>query len=346
MSIRKLYVELTDRCNLNCTICYRKSWDTVPTDMADSIYEKLLQDAREIPTLETVVLGGIGEPTCSPAFMRALADYRAKRIILTTNGTYQNPAISQALADAADTVIFSVDGLTETFSRIRGAPLSLLASNIQALVRHRREKGSVTPQVMVQCVLSTDNLAEAPALVDFVADLGADGMVFSHLLPQTSENVNKILYTRDRNSALRTMFQKLSVQSFHRGLKLVLPHGELKTERFCSFIEDDAVFVSALGDVIPCYRLSHSYSEYVFGRKKQVRTHAFGNLAGRSLQDIWRDPAYVQYRERVLHGRYPSCMDCDLVDGCDYATDSEADCWCNTPSCADCLWSRRIVICP
>ncbi|MNO01582.1 hypothetical protein D3C81_2217640 [compost metagenome] len=43
---------------------------------------------------------------------------------------------------------------------------------------------------------------------------------------------------------------------------------------------------------------------------------------------------------------YPSCTDCDLRDACDFVKTSDIDCWGNEPSCADCLWSRRIVQCP
>lgn len=54
----------------------------------------------------------------------------------------------------------------------------------------------------------------------------------------------------------------------------------------------------------------------------------------------------IKILERVYNNRYPSCLDCDLVDGCDFVRTSEYDCYAIKPSCADCLWSRRFAICP
>jgi tungsten cofactor oxidoreducase radical SAM maturase len=346
MSIRKLYLELTDRCNLNCTICYRQSWDAVPCDMEQSLYAKLLAETREIPSLETVVLGGIGEPTCSPDFFRALEDYEKYRIILTSNAAFQNDDILKAIAEGVDTVVLSIDGLQEAFFNIRGISLDIPKTNITQLVQWKHDRKSVLPRVFLQCVLSTDNVGDALALVDLAGNLHVDGLIFSNLIPQVSGNKDKILYKRVVNPEMKELFNRLRIRSFHKGIQLTLPHMELKTERFCSFIEDDSVFVSAAGNVIPCYRFSHNYTEYVFGREKQVNFHGFGNVSVQSLMEIWSSHPYALYRDRVRNGRYPSCPDCDLVDGCDYVSTSEADCWCNTPACADCLWSRNIIICP
>ncbi len=346
MSIRKLYLELTDRCNLNCSICYRQSWQDTPRDLDDGIYRRLLAELRQLPSLKTVVLGGIGEPTAAPGFARAVEDLKDYALILTTNGVSLSEECLEAIVGRVDTVVVSVDGLAETFRQIREVPLETVTETLRRLQALKRLRGTGRPAVHLQCVLSRDNVADALPLVDLAADLGADALVFSNLMPQTEANRDKILYKRYENPEMKMLFDRLRVRSLRRGLQLVLPHVELKTERFCSFVEEDAVFVSADGDVIPCYRLSHSYQEFVFGRRKNVLKHSFGNLADSSLLEIWDSGPYRRYREHVLNNRYPSCIDCDFVDGCDYVTDTAAECWGNTPSCADCLWSRRIVICP
>lgn len=346
MSIRKLYLELTDRCNLDCTICYRQSWKETPQDLDRGQYRRLLAEIRELPDLRTIVLGGIGEPTCAPDFMQILEDLQGYRLILTTNGVSLSDEILGALVDRVDSVVISIDGMAERFREIRGVELETVTDTVRRLQTLKRERKVSRPAVSLQCVLSEDNVEDALPLVDLAAELKAEALIFSNLMPQTAANRNKILYTRYENLRMKALFNRLRTYSFRRGVQLMLPEIELKTERRCSFIEEGAAFISAEGDVIPCYRLSHSYLEFVFGREKQVLRHSFGNLAHQSLQTIWDSPAYRQYREHVLNGRYPSCMDCDFVDGCEYVTDTAAECWGNTPSCADCLWSRRIVICP
>lgn len=346
MEIQKLYLELSDRCNLDCTICYRQSWKDTPRDLDVDIYTKLVEEIRQIPTLKTIVIGGIGEPTCAPGFIHVLDELGAYRLILTTNGIDLDRDILNALVDRVDSVVVSIDGMEENFRRIRGRSLDSVTETVRRLQEIKRECNSSRPSVSLQCVLSEDNVGDALALVDMASELKVESLVFSNLMPQTAANKDKILYTRYDNPTMKDLFNRLRIRSFHKGIQLVLPNCELKTERWCSFMEENATFVSADGDVIPCYRLSHSYLEFVFGREKSVCKQSFGNLKDMSLQEIWDSEDYRRYRQHVLNGRYPSCIDCDLVDGCEYVTDSTGDCWGNVPSCADCLWSRRIVICP
>ena len=78
---------------------------------------------------------------------------------------------------------------------------------------------------------------------------------------------------------------------------------------------------------------------------------------GRSPENglVIDNPAVSHYHARVFNEegrlmledfRFPSCTDCKLLSGCAYIDDNEMDCWGNSPSCAECLWARRIIACP
>jgi MoaA/NifB/PqqE/SkfB family radical SAM enzyme len=75
----------------------------------------------------------------------------------------------------------------------------------------------------------------------------------------------------------------------------------------------------------------------VFKREKTVMKHSFGNLNENSIMDIWNSNEYSKFRDIVHNNQYPSCIDCDLVDGCDLVKDTITDCYTAAPSCADCL---------
>ena len=69
-----------------------------------------------------------------------------------------------------------------------------------------------------------------------------------------------------------------------------------------------------------------------------------GNLKERGLQDIWLDPAYVSYRQRVQSFAFPPCTFCG---GCDMSEANEEDCFGNVfPACGGCLWAQGVVQCP
>jgi hypothetical protein len=77
------------------------------------------------------------------------------------------------------------------------------------------------------------------------------------------------------------------------------PKFELLTERMCKFIKKDSNIIRADGEVASCYRLLHSYTEYAFGRKKEVNAYSFGNALEKSIYEIWNRKEYKVFRYNV-----------------------------------------------
>ena len=124
-----------------------------------------------------------------------------------------------------------------------------------------------------------------------------------------------------------------------------MPNMKMRTERYCNFIENKALTVTRDGNVAPCYALMHRYKCYIYGREKQMFPCHYGNITVKSLKDIWTKPEYAVFRTTVKEFKFPSCTDCKYLDGCNYPDDNQADCWANGPSCAECLWARRLIVC-
>lgn len=346
MPLRKIYLELTNACNLNCTICYRRSWNEPMVEIDIRLFHEIKKQIDDIDSITSFVIGGIGEPSCSPILGDVIDDLATYNVILTTNAVTLDERLLDHMVSSVNRVMVSIDGVGETFFRIRGTGIETVIANIRRLNEFKKKKTSSHPEVGIQFVLSKDNADDIFGVIDIASELNADMMIVSNLLPQTKDNAEKILYKKCGNEELRTLFSRISNYAFRKGLKLILPNPELKTERFCRFVEEDATFITAAGEVVPCYRFAHSCLEYVFGREKHVAAHSFGNIKDRPLNDIWNSTHYVNYRQIVRNNRYPSCPDCDLVDGCDLVNSASSDCYANEPSCADCLWARNIVICP
>ena len=121
---------------------------------------------------------------------------------------------------------------------------------------------------------------------------------------------------------------------------------KLRTERICKFVQDKSLCINYQGNISPCYALMHTYQCYIYGRKKQMYPYYLGNVNEKSIRDIWTDVEYVNFRKTVDDNHFPSCIDCKLLDGCNYTESNEMDCWANSPSCSDCLWARQIIACP
>ncbi|KRQ86425.1 Cyclic pyranopterin monophosphate synthase [Caloramator mitchellensis] len=345
MSISKVYIELTDKCNLNCKMCYRRAWSEKPIDMDEKTLEKIYNDLQG-KDIKEVVLGGIGEPTYSPLIKKALKMFSRYNLTLTTNGTILDEDIVNIIIESVNKIVVSIDGLEEKYKDIRGFELVNVLGNLNKIVEKKKKNNLEFPYIVIQFVASKGNIDDIFNVLDIAASLDAFQVIISNVIPQTEDYKDKILYKRYENKFIKDLFEKLNVYSFRKGLNLVLPNYELKTERYCPFIEEDAVVVGADGGVYPCYRFSHSINEYIFGREKKVLKYPFGNINEKSLDEIYFNTEYTNFRNRVYNNRYPSCLDCDLVDGCDIVKTSDYDCYTVKPSCADCLWSRRFAICP
>ena len=89
-SLRKVYVEATGRCNLQCAMCPRQAWAAGSGDMTAACFDRLLSGLPAAPPDRfTLAFGGFGEPTVHPRFLDMVGRARQAqcRVELITNGT-------------------------------------------------------------------------------------------------------------------------------------------------------------------------------------------------------------------------------------------------------------------
>ena len=349
-TINKVYLELTDRCNLNCAICYRKSWDdeSFNLDMDDAMLETVFESLQQVKGIKKIVLGGIGEPLYHPRFNYVVEQLAEYPLHITTNGTMLSDEHIETIVGTVQEMTVSVDGVGKAFESIRGIGLNVVVEGLRRLQKRKKELDTAWPKISLQFVASKENIDEIYDVLDLAHELGCGKLILSNLIPQTEENKDQYLYdfaSLEQNKTQK-LFHKIRMYSHRKAVTVQFPQSVLKSERECAFITDVTTYVTAGGDVSPCYRFSHPYEEYVFGRKKQVSKHSFGNLKEQSLLEIWNDVEYKRFRYQIHCNFYPSCMDCDLVEGCEYATETKEDCYGVQPTCADCLWARKFVMCP
>jgi tungsten cofactor oxidoreducase radical SAM maturase len=351
LDVRKVYLEVTTRCNLRCRTCVRNVWDEPLGDMSEVTFERVLAGLRKLPELREVVFGGYGEPLAHPRclnYMRAVKELGVK-VTVSTNGTLLDERRAEALVDLrVDSVTVSLDGADpDTYADVRrGAELRTVLENIEILNRVKATQGTSFPRVAIEFVALKRNEEELAHLPDLARRLEANRVIVTHVLPHTPEIADQVLYGRDGAPPLPAV----TGWPARRGDWLLwgtmeLPRMNWGAERRCRFVGGKALVIGWDGGVSPCYALSHSYNYTIFGRHKEVTRYAFGNVNGRDLTDIWTSDDYVRFRAEVRRFNFPSCVDCDLRDTCDIA-ESNDGCWGWCPSCADCLWAQGIVRCP
>ena len=312
--------------------------------MEESLIDKIYNEVKD-KDIE-IVLGGIGEPTYYPFISKAIDRFKNHQLTLTTNGTLLEEEFRKKIIGKVNNLVVSVDGIGQKFEEIRGFNFKKIYENLHAINELKIKTANEIPRINIQFVASKDNIDSIFEVMNLASELRAASLIVSNLIPQDLESSSKILYTRYENAEIKKLFDKIRIHSFRKGINVILPNIELKTERSCGFIDSASVVISSTGNVTPCYRFLHDSVEYVFERKTEVEKFSFGNIKDSSIADLYHSEQYTNFRKTILNNLQPSCMDCDYINGCNIVEKSDTDCYLNTPSCADCVWDRRFTICP
>jgi tungsten cofactor oxidoreducase radical SAM maturase len=341
--LAKVYVEITSKCNFDCVMCVRKTWKDEIGSMTRDQFYGLLDQMKGFPGLSTIHFGGFGEPLCHENlgdFLDGAAE-AGLEIELTTNASLLNREMAERIIERqVKRLTVSIDSaVEEKFNDIRGYDLKVILDNLKGLHALKKEKRSKYPRVGIAFVMMRDNVDDLVKLSGLGKDIGAEYFLVSQLLPHTEEMKDQICYGQsDSGFAIdKSVLPDLVTQ---------WPESGLKTERRCPFLTPKACVVSWNGNVSPCLNFAHTYSCFILGRKKDIKRVSFGNVFESSLVDIWTSPAYLRFRWNLAEFRFSSCADCNYNNGCYFTKSNEGDCWANSPTCSDCLYSRRILRCP
>ena len=364
---RKVYVEPTSRCNLNCRTCMRRTWQEPVGDMSWDVFEALVTGLAEMPGPHTVAFAGIGEPLVHPRFaeMVALAHAAGLRTEVTTNALLLTADLAHELRRVGlDQLVVSVDGASDdSYGAVRsGASLERLVDNLRALRDYSTPYYSSRVRIGMEFVAMRSTIADLPRMGRIAALIGASFVMVSNVLPYSAELVDEVLYGRVATAAEgsegsawspRWSLPRMDVNDLTEGplreLLRGVPNVDLldigldSRNNVCPFVSAGALAVGWSGRVSPCPPLTHSYPVFVMGREKHMRAWEIGKLPDDSLADLWQRREYRDFRRRVLDFDFSPCTDCG---GCDLAETNEEDCFGNHfPVCGDCLWARGIIRC-
>ncbi len=364
----KVYVEVTNRCNLDCRTCIRNGWSEPLGEMDEPTFSSILDGLRAFSTPPMVFFGGFGEPLAHPDIVTMVA--RAKglggRVELITNGTLLTPEISARLIAAGlDMLWVSLDGATpESYADVRlGAALPEVLANLKGFRDARTpdpDRYLARPRIGIVFVVMKRNVADLPAVLRLGERLGATRFLVSNLLPYSREMCRETLHPLVLSSFVylpslyRLVLPKMDVsrtsgqalfEALRSGLSLSLAGGDLAgANDRCPFIEQGAMAIAWDGSLSPCLSLLHGHVSFLHDQERLSRRYVVGSLTERTLGDLWKAPEYMAFRERVQAFEFSPCTACG---GCNLSETNEEDCFGSPfPTCGGCLWAQGLIQCP
>lgn len=285
---RRLVLELTNACNLNCVMCGRNAAQFRPT-MFQMDWLRYFEPMLD--TVEEVTLMGWGEPTIHPDFvpMLELIHRHAARIYFCTNGMRLSQLQKAIFDNQVDVFAVSVDGATaETNARVRrGSDLDYIVNNLREIKEIQRSQRLSYPYINFVFCAMRSNLHELPDLVRLAADIGLEEVKAVYLTAFDQAMAGESLW--DCHSEVEEVFQEAAELGESLGVALKLPHlqgedpagGALHKDCFVAWRD---FFLGSDGMVRPCMSTPVQF---------------FPFTTDRPFETLWNAPEYQQYRAAV-----------------------------------------------
>ena len=189
----KLFVEVTTRCNLRCSMCVKEARGQriAEGDLSPDTFSRL---APALPTVQTLILNGIGEPLLHPRledFIRVAkgAMPASGQVGFQTNGQLLRRERAYSLADAGvDRICLSADAVSaEMFGKLRrGGRVEMVEAAATALHDAGRVRGRAI-SLGLEFVAMRDNLPQLPEVVRWAARNHFSFVIVTHMLAYEQE---------------------------------------------------------------------------------------------------------------------------------------------------------------
>lgn len=369
-ALKRVYVEVTNKCNLNCSICMRNVWDVEYGHMSNEALERILSGVVDCPQKPELFFGGYGEPLSHPKVLEMIAQAKewGHRVSLITNGILLTEEVSRKLIDLnLDMLWVSLDGASpECYADVRlGDSLPVVLENLTCLRSLKYQKFGISswsghPKLGFAFVAMRRNIRDLGAVIHLGTRLGAVEFSITNVLAHNDDLLKENLYMRSLDlvagqeirptvhmplidiqpqtlTALGEVLKDLNQLEFT---------GSLLNRNVdqCPFVERGSVSVRWDGKVSPCLPLLYTHKHYLGDRERTSKECFVGNIHETDLLQIWNSQVYKDLRKRLQDFDFSPCTFCN---SCEMAIENVEDCFGNVhPTCGGCLWAQGLIRCP
>jgi MoaA/NifB/PqqE/SkfB family radical SAM enzyme len=369
-ALKRVYVEVTNKCNLNCTTCMRNVWDVQYGNMSDETFARILSGLESLSHKPELFFGGYGEPLSHPRILDFVeqAKKAGHSVSLITNGILLTEQVTHRLIDLRlDKLWVSLDGASpECYADVRlGDALPMVIEN---LTRMRSQKFQTfgysfwagVPKLGIAFVAMRSNIHDLGEVIRMGTRLGAVEFSVSNVLAHNTELLDENLYMRSMSMAPSAQLSPLvhmplmdineqtigALTDVLKGMNRLDFFGGLlnKNTDQCPFVERGSLSIRQDGKVSPCLPLLYTHEHFLDDRKRTSKEYFVGDLNEKDLLDIWNEAGYIELRKRLQDFDFSPCAFCN---SCEMANENMEDCFGNIqPTCGGCLWAQGLIRCP
>lgn len=297
--ISMLQFEVTNHCNLKCSICCRdlreSSLELRSLSFAD--FEKIFSKVLSFFNIKEFNPQGLGEPFLCVDILKILSLVKSRQITtwLVTNGTLINDLIAKGLVETGvDKIRVSVDSADAgLYAKIKpDSRLEEVISNISRLNFYKEKLKMDNPRLAFNSVVLRSTIAGLDGLINLASRLEVDEVtliplvIFSKGMSVEREQVDF------HGDDFRSRFEDLKILARHKGVELNLGISlETKEVKYCH----RGIYIDASGSIYPCCNIS---------------SFKFGNAYRDDMKRIAR--RYLDFR-KWLDSKQVTCKQCNKM---------------------------------
>lgn len=288
LSLKKVHIELSSRCNLQCVHCslQTQSYEAQRKDL-DAIYvKKTIDELSQKYEGLRINLQGIGEASLHTG-LAELVEYitlKGFKAETTSNLLAQSKEEYKALFEKGlIRLAVSLDTLDEAMVQKtrKGTNLALLLENLEYLAEHYGE------QIKIQTVVSDLTIDEVPSIYKYLRTLGIKNWELI--------NLNNFDGTEGISEENKKVLQNY-IELFE-GMNIL---ASLNLKVLSCNQPFELIHINSLGYVMPC---CVHWDDTVIN---------FGNIKEENINDIFENKGFNSFRRDLLNNNAKVCERCTL----------------------------------
>lgn len=301
-----LFLELTRRCNLACSMCRSGMMKDRSLDMSEAVLRRIEEDL--LPTARVVDLRGWGESLLRRDFMPIVERFAQPGVQLRvlSNGTVRKPDVWRQLMRLGAWVGISVDATENALlNELRGCNIEPIEQSLKSLVHWRDVYGNAPGNVYLTVTVSSRSLGNLEELLRWAHDLGV-GRV--HMIPIACWPSDP-KHLEHAEPSIPPIFERLRKQANSYGITLQLGSAMTTNLVLQDRLLDRCIhpwmyaYLTYAGDV--------GFCDHLIGRDDLTS----GNILEKPFEEIWNSQPLVSLRathlaKREDHAYHEHCSWC------------------------------------
>jgi radical SAM protein with 4Fe4S-binding SPASM domain len=295
--LNEVFLEITNRCNLNCPHCYG-DFGSNDGELSTKEWMKVIDELASINVAEVILSGG--EPLLREDIFSLIKFIRSKaiQVVLSTNGTLINESVADKIKKlSVKSVRVSLDApnpqMHDAFRGVKGTFEKVIKA-----VKILREKDI---HVRINSCITKDNVSLLPEMLQLIRELKVNEYKFFIVYFTGRKNRAMRLFSPNDYDEIQFIYKNL-------GLSASLPEEDLRRNMKAEgpincYVGRNHLVIGPNGEVIPCL---------VFDRKLFV----LGNVRLKSIKDIWEKSEMLNMLRNIDVSKVPKCGKCSYLLAC------------------------------